>query len=550
MGIFVLSAFTTTIAVQNTSEDIVAQWAVKYSNKQADYEKIRTLQPLQREIQLLKEIATAPELLKWLNDPSSAQFKKDLFQLLEKCRLSLKEKNYFLAVLSNGHYYYNNEKNEYLGGKPLYQLHPDSSKDAWFYDLVDQNRDLHININPDPKLNATKLWIDILIRDENGNILGIIGTGLTLDSFIDYSVGANETGVESFFINHAGAIQLHQDLSFIDFSSVSKRVEDHKTIELLFERPQDLAAIYHTTQRIVSDELGTQTLIVDVQGRETILGLTYISELDWFQFTLIDLDTVLPNSSFFNLGLAHVITIFVAFILIINILNHWILNPIAEILSAMNRVEKGQSIEDFQHIGVGEMAQLSSHFLNMSDKVLESRRDLEEKVRVRTKALEQAAYMDSLTQLLNRRGMTQRIEEMLKQVDNVGVLWIDLDNFKAINDQFSHIAGDAALTDIAHILSREIGTQGYVARWGGDEFLTIVENTDTKSLQALGETICQAVNQHQNCDFSYQLSVSIGAYITTPNESITDLLNHCDQALYQAKGLGKNQCFLSSIDHQ
>ncbi len=546
LATFLISAAAVTYAILDTSENIIEQWAEKYTAKQAQFEKSRTLQPLLREIQLAKQVAQSENVINWVKNPKSEQLKQKAFASLEGLRLSFHEQNYFVTILSNGEYYYNNRENEFAGQELRYVLHPANQKDRWFYDLIEQDRDLHINISPDEALGITQLWVDVLIRDEHNTVLGMIGTGLDLNNFIHFAEEDREAGVTSFFVDHNGAIQLHHNLAFIDFASVSKNLADHKNISLIFDNKDDLDAIYTELIELEEDQEKTETIIVEVNEKRTILAIAYMPEIEWFQMTLIDLDTVLPLSSFSELGIIYLASLLIALILIAFVLTRWILTPITKIVYAMDGLEKGKKQIEIEHNGIGEIAQLSEHFVHMAENVITSRQELEQKVKNRTSALEQLSQTDVLTGLYNRRGMTEKVERSLQQNQKAGILWIDLDDFKSINDNYSHIGGDAALRDIAKIICGQIGSTDLASRWGGDEFLILLTPIDAETLETIGNRICRAVNLHQNLEYDFSLSISIGGHIGNQTQNIDELLRHADQALYQAKEKGKNQCVIAS----
>lgn len=541
LATFLISAAAVTYAIIDTSEQIIEHWAEKYTAKQAQFEKSRTLQPLLREIQLAKQVAQSKSIINWVKNPTSDELKQKAFSSLEGLRLSFHDQNYFVTLLSNGDYYYNNKDNEFAGRELRYTLNPANQKDRWFYDLIEQNRDLHINISPDETLGITQLWVDVLIRDEQNTILGMIGTGLDLDNFIHFAAEDREEGVTSFFIDHDGAIQLHHNLAFIDFASVSKNLADHKNISLIFDSHEDIQAIYRELAELEQEQVKTETLFVDVQGRRTILAIAYMPEIEWFQMTLIDLETVLPISSFSDLGIIYLVTLLITLVLIAFVINRWILTPITKIVSAMDGLEKGDEQIQIKHNGIGEIAQLSKHFAHMAENVNTSRRELEQKVKSRTSALERLSHTDSLTGLFNRRGMTQRVESALRSNQSAGILWIDVDDFKSVNDNYSHIGGDAALRDVANIITDQMGSSDLASRWGGDEFLIFLAPIDEETLETIANRICRAVNQHQNDDYDFSLSVSVGGYIEEKAKDIDTLLRHADHALYLAKDKGKNQ---------
>lgn len=540
-------------SVRTLAESIVEQWATHYAEKQVLYDKSRTLQPIVREVALARQLANSQYIREWALLPDDPASTRNAVSEMESFRLNFRDRNYFVGLLGNGHYYYNNAKNEYQGRQFRYVLDPGQKKDAWFYDLIRQGRDLHINVNPDPELGITKLWIDVLIRDGN-DILGIAGTGLDLTGFIRNVVEEGVPGVTSLFVDHAGAIQLHRNESLIDFGSISKHTAERNTIDLLFDQAADRNAILAAMKTLEDRRQTVITEFVSVNGKRNLAGITYLPEIGWYEITLLDLDVLLPLSQFSGLLLVYAATLLVAFLLLNLFLNHQVLTPLSQLDQAMARVESGEEVpEHLADLGTGEVRRLMGRFIHMAHKVGEARHDLESKVQERTLALERLTKIDPLTELLNRRGMTERIESELQRTQresgHVGLLWLDVDWFKQINDKHGHATGDQALKAVAEVIQDTLRPYDVASRWGGDEFLVLVQPADADTLHHIGNRLCQriAANRQVTTDDgeSIRLSASIGGHLSGEHEALDSLLHQADQALYAAKAAGRN-CFRPS----
>ncbi|MEG0385524.1 MAG: GGDEF domain-containing protein [Solibacillus sp.] len=160
------------------------------------------------------------------------------------------------------------------------------------------------------------------------------------------------------------------------------------------------------------------------------------------------------------------------------------------------------------------------------------------------------ATFDPLTGVYNRSSYKQYMEQLIKKKrkEHIGLLLIDLDNFKQVNDQFGHLEGDEVLKKMADILRKAVGNKGFVARFGGDEFAIVVEDANEQGLHQLANDVLANVRKKQQDDSMWDLlTVSIGGTIQeTPHESEVSLFMRSDEALYQSKNLGKDQySFLS-----
>lgn len=158
------------------------------------------------------------------------------------------------------------------------------------------------------------------------------------------------------------------------------------------------------------------------------------------------------------------------------------------------------------------------------------------------------ANFDLLTELPNRHLFHNRLDQALSRTNrsrlSVGLLFIDLDNFKLVNDQSGHAFGDKLLLQAANRISHCVRAEDTAARFGGDEFVVLI--TDLKDTLLL-ETICQKILDELQQPFSIDgkdvlISASIGVAIYPDDTHYADeLLSFADKAMYQAKKLGRNQ---------
>ena len=156
---------------------------------------------------------------------------------------------------------------------------------------------------------------------------------------------------------------------------------------------------------------------------------------------------------------------------------------------------------------------------------------------------EQLSITDSLTGLLNRRYLDERLNEevsrSLRDGRPMSFLMVDIDNFKSYNDRFGHRAGDEVLIITAHALKSVLRNADVAARFGGDEFCLLLPNTSLEEAKQIGERIREQVE-----DTTYphrDLTVSIGVSANFPlNISPQEIIEFADKALYQAKRTGKN----------
>jgi diguanylate cyclase (GGDEF)-like protein len=170
------------------------------------------------------------------------------------------------------------------------------------------------------------------------------------------------------------------------------------------------------------------------------------------------------------------------------------------------------------------------------------------------KRLRQEARTDSLTNSLNRRGITKKIEHELsvysRHKNPFSIIIIDADNFKNINDTYGHSWGDLVLIDLVKVISGRLRDIDYIGRWGGEEFLVLLPHTDTKGAKTVAESMREDIEKlkvrKEGEDIEVRFTISIGvSTIDDTDETIEAVINRADNALYEAKETGRNKVICS-----
>ena len=155
--------------------------------------------------------------------------------------------------------------------------------------------------------------------------------------------------------------------------------------------------------------------------------------------------------------------------------------------------------------------------------------------------LKLVAYIDSLTELLNRRGMFQRLEKDTQI--KYHLLLADVDFFKRINDDYGHDVGDYALRKLAVIIQSTLSDNALAARWGGEEFLIALPESSEQGAYDLAELIRQRVENYEffYLDQKFRMTLSFGVASMSNTTSLREAITLADHRLYTAKRFGRNQ---------
>ncbi|WP_417841479.1 GGDEF domain-containing protein [Terasakiella sp.] len=168
--------------------------------------------------------------------------------------------------------------------------------------------------------------------------------------------------------------------------------------------------------------------------------------------------------------------------------------------------------------------------------------------------LDRLAMTDSLTGLLNRRGFQAELQRVLasaRRFKETGILaYIDLDDFKQINDTFGHACGDEVLCHVARVMERMTRGMDYVARLGGDEFAILLVRSPWQDGERCIEKIAYEINSTtlRWQEHLLTLKASFGIQTYDHNSSTTNLISAADNAMYLTKKLKRDKCTLSAAE--
>ena len=228
--------------------------------------------------------------------------------------------------------------------------------------------------------------------------------------------------------------------------------------------------------------------------------------------------------------------------------------PVRRLLEGTRRLGRGSLEARVPRGGVRELDELAVAFNDMAEALNESQQSLrehqavlEERIAQRTEDLRHLAHHDPLTELPNRRELTTRLAKTIEHARTSGascaVLYMDIDNFKTINDTLGHEYGDRVLRAIAARLQNVAGKVGFLARLGGDEFTLVVPTV--KTAVAVEHYMAHILREFatplrvDDRDLLVSLSAGIALY-PEHGDSVESLLRAADSALYDAKDRGRN----------
>lgn len=168
--------------------------------------------------------------------------------------------------------------------------------------------------------------------------------------------------------------------------------------------------------------------------------------------------------------------------------------------------------------------------------------------------LQALSLLDTLTGLANRRYAEIHLQGKVKELSDYrctffGVLFIDIDNFKKVNDLYGHDVGDEVLRMVSKTLNRGINGSGLVCRWGGEEFIAVIPAGDLYIIQSVANRLRALVEQSclANSQDKISVTISVGATLAVPGDTMESVVKRADKLMLQSKKLGKNRVSVNFV---
>lgn len=516
-----------------------------FAEKQILFDRYRGLGALMQEVKLAETLARSDAVVEWAkNETNRERYARGIAEL-EHYREAFSDHSYFFAIASSGNYYFNDAENNYGGKQLSHTLSRDNPRDAWFYKTLALGEGCHLNVDNDDQLQVTKVWFNCVVTDGQRPV-GVLGSGLDLTSFIREVVDIPQRGVQAMFVDRSGALQAHRDPRLIDFHSFTKELANKKTIFSLIDTLADQEALRRLMTEVTSGEVVVKSQFMQVAGHEMLVGVGYLDQLGWYNVTLMDVDTIIDRRLFVPIGLLLLAVMLACALLIAIAFKRRVLDRLKQVESRMQAVKEGDLAPVPADLGSDEIGRLSQTFSSMAATVSDNTKMLEQMVQERTEELQRLAYRDQLTDIFNRRGFIEAFSDVQAKAggDGVAMLLIDIDDFKGINDSFGHLAGDQVVAETAKRIADIIRPTDVCGRWGGDEFIVLINGLGTRGLRSIAEVIRKAVAGPLVTlpdGREVTMTLSIGACLVEASDSIDTAVDMADAALYAAKSQGRDR---------
>jgi diguanylate cyclase (GGDEF)-like protein len=173
-----------------------------------------------------------------------------------------------------------------------------------------------------------------------------------------------------------------------------------------------------------------------------------------------------------------------------------------------------------------------------------------QRIQEMSQKFERQAMRDPLSGLLNRRGMREKLHQEFDRSrrynNNLTVMMCDIDHFKTVNDQYGHEKGDEIIKSLGTIFKSVLRKHDSLARWGGEEYLFLLPETNGIQAMQLAEKLRNKIEkaQYKQDDKNFSVTISIGLHQIDKTDTINQAITKADSNLYKAKEQGRNRCII------
>ncbi len=354
------------------------------------------------------------------------------------------------------------------------------------------------------------LLVGVPVTDDQGLRQGVLTAAVGLDSLAGFMGGGVEGGLA--LVDRRGRVL---------FASGEGRA--------LIASPAGTAALFETPGEMAN----YQTL----QGGRLLAVLRPVEGTPWGVIATLDRDQLYSGLTTMREFTILVVALLVAVIgFLAWRLSRYVLQPLGNLIRAAKQVADGDLQVSVPILRNDELG-FASHIFNEMVAQLRQHHD----------RLETLSTTDALTGLPNRKGLLQGFELFLARYRRHGrpfsVLMLDIDHFKRVNDRHGHLAGDQVLREVAQTLVREMRQVDLVGRFGGEEFMLLLDETPQETALLVAERIRHAIaaNPPVFNGRVIEVTASLGVAEVAPGEGFEAVVQKADEALYLAKQQGRNR---------
>ena len=409
---YVAIGVVTVIGFLLSARSLNLVFATRFAQTQALLAKNKILSRIDREVALAQKLADDPIVRLWAGDEYNPRVKTLAMEQLESYRRSFADHSYFFAPLASLHYYIHNSssRNDEV---QVTTLSPTLPADRWYFDTLKSVESFALNVDYDRLIEATKVWINVILRNDAGQKIGICGTGIDITDFLktilepagkqrDHHPGGQGGG-------DPGASQHRLCPPQRGSEGRDRRSSPRSTSSRTRREADWLRGAITDLSEGRAEVLSTA---LTVEGKRYLTALSSMPQIGWYNLVLVDASHVLRARDFLPLAAAILVSLLLLLLVVATILSRAVLRPLSALAAASREITAGRYGVQIPAGRSDEMGQLTSAFNTMSATVRSTTEGLETRVQERTRELTSAnsALRESQQLIMESLSYARRVQ--------------------------------------------------------------------------------------------------------------------------------------------
>lgn len=384
-AVFIVATLLLVATLSGVTSRIINDFALRVATKEALNDKIKIMSVLDREVVLAQKMADDNVLKKWFVSADNPELKSMALEQLESYRLLYSDKSYFVAMDSTLRYYVANK----TALPTMVLLKKDNPADKWYFESIKTVDNFALNLDYNATIHKVKFWINAVMKDSQGNKIGIVGSGIDITDFLQTIVHNNEKGITTVLFDRQGIIQAHKNQTIVEKNALERDETKKSNIYEVLGNGSSVEKLKLAMQNLSSKKENVSSFLLDISGKKSVAALSFLPQIGWYNIVLVDVSNVLGFGDFLPIILVSILTLLVVILVIGFQLNSMVLSPLTMLNSASEQMAAGNYSIALPVQQDDEIGLLTKSFNLMAATVLQHTEHLEENVQNRTVQLTQ-----------------------------------------------------------------------------------------------------------------------------------------------------------------
>lgn len=354
--------------------------------------------PIEKEVALALKMADTEVIREWALDEENDFLRELALRELENYRQHFHDRSYFFIINESKNYYYNDQDGLRFDEHYRYTLDEHERSDQWYFSTMASVDQYALNVNVDRVLETTKVWINAIVYDHQGQKIGLAGTGITLDVFLDRFIKGGSHYITPLLLDGSGFIMAYEDEDYIQLAALLREqaVVEKTIFELIgsdeieqVREAMEQLKLSHAQSGDNNRGNEAAALSVAFGEEERIAALSYIPAIDWFIVVLFNTSEIFNIWDFMPTMLVLFLALLAISLTIMYFIGNMVINPINALTASSLQLAEKKYQHRLQIDSNNEFGLLAHSFNDMAEKILNYTTNLEQLVAERTKTLKQ-----------------------------------------------------------------------------------------------------------------------------------------------------------------